>query len=247
MSIENTFDLESEEILKPENLAQRIENFPEIAVATFNDKIINLVADWPDARIISEVNHRNVYEIEHKGKKIAVYRTDIGGAASAGMLELMIVKGVKKFVFFGACGTLDKDISAGNFIVPTAAYRDEGTSYHYLKAGDYVEIKTAEKLSQIMRELKLPYIKAKTWTTDAIFRETRNNMLKRKSEGCVAVEMECASVMAAGQFRGVEVYQFIYGEDNLDSSEWERRTMGNVTLETRERYLYIALDIASMI
>ena len=45
----------------------------------------------------------------------------------------------------------------------------------------------------------LPYILGKVWTTDGFYRETRNNMEKRRAEGCIAVDMECASVMAAAQ------------------------------------------------
>ena len=160
----------------------------------------------------------------------------------------MIAWGVKKFVFFGCCGVLDNTIADGNLVVPTEAYRDEGTSYHYMPAGDYIEVKTADKLSEIMTELKLPYVKGRTWTTDAFFRETRNNMQKRKDEGCLTVEMECASIMAAGQFRGVEVYQYLYAADNLDAAEWEIRSLGEeLLLSEDEKYLIIALDIASMV
>ena len=249
MSIINAFDIESDEILKPVHLAEKIENFPEIAVVTFNARTMDFLEKLPKFEKIGEMNGGRIpiYQIEHKNKTIAVYHTVIGGAGTVGYLELMVVKGTKKFIFFGSCGTLDKNISSGNFIVPTAAYRDEGTSYHYLKASDYVEVKTADKLSKIMHDLGLPHIKTKTWTTDGLFRETKNNMIKRKSEGCLTVEMECASIMAAGQFRGVEVYQFFYTEDNLDSTEWERRSLGSVTLDTREKYLHIALDIASIV
>ncbi|MCL2634567.1 MAG: nucleoside phosphorylase [Oscillospiraceae bacterium] len=249
MSIINAFDLESEAILNPQHLVSRIESFPGTTVAIFDDKIIELVKNRKDTEIISYLSNtqpRKIYRIEHKNKTLAVYENLMGGSASAALLEMMIVKGAKKILFFGTCGSLDKDISSGNFIIPTAAYRDEGTSYHYLEASDYVEIKTADRLSQIMQELSLPHIKAKTWTTDAIFRETKINMLKRKSEGCLTVEMECASIMAVGQFRNIEVYQFLYAEDNLDCLEWESRNRV-VTMDSREKYLNIALDIASMI
>jgi uridine phosphorylase len=249
MSIIHSFDNKSEEILKPTHLSKKIENFPEIAVAMFNERYTEIIENLPDVEIITRMHYDKIpiYKINHRNTPITVYISKIGGAAAVAHMELMIVKGIKKFVFFGSCGTLDKNISSGNFIIPTAAYRDEGTSYHYLPAGDYIKIKTADTLSQIMSELGLPHIKAKTWTTDAIFRETKNNMEKRKAEGCLTVEMECASIMAAAQFRGVEVYQFLHAEDNLDSTEWERRNMGSVTMDTREKYLYIALDIANSI
>ena len=259
MSIEKSFDNLSEEIIKPSmiynKIEDEIENLPEVAVVTFLPSITEIIKNRLDVEKITDKlstsssdNDTNVYTVTHKNKRIAVYQTIVGGPSSVMRLEVMVAWGVKKFVFFGECGVLDKNISDGNFIVPTAAYSDEGTSYHYAEASDYIEVKTADKLSDIMTELKLPHVKGRTWTTDAIFRETRNNMLKRKNEGCLTVEMECASIMAAGQFRGAEVYQYLYAADNLDAAEWERRSLGSdVPLSANEKYLLIALDIAVMV
>jgi len=256
MSIENAFDNLSEEIEKPCNIynaiEDNIENLPEIAVATFMPEFIDIIKKRSDVEIITEIGSsssdtNSVYAVTHKNKRIAVYQTMVGGAATVMRLEMMIAWGVKKFVYFGYCGVLDRNIADGNFIVPTAAYRDEGTSYHYMPASDYIEVRTADKLSEIMTELGLPHVKGKTWTTDGLFRETRNNMLKRKAEGCLTVEMECASIMAAAQFRDVEAYQYLYAADNLDAEEWEMRSVGSTALSTNEKYLLIALDIATMI
>ena len=259
MGIEKSFDNLSEEIIKPWEvfniIDDEIENLPEVAVVTFKPEFIDIVKSRPDVEIITDKlgisgSDNNVYAVTHKSKRIAVYQTLLGGAGTVCRLEMMIAWGVKKFVLFGSCGVLDKDIADGHFIVPTAAYRDEGTSYHYAEASDYIEITTADKLSDIMTELKLPHIKGRTWTTDAFFRETRNNMLKRKAEGCLTVEMECASYMAAGQFRGVDVYQYLYAADNLDAAEWEIRSLGSeeeAPLSENEKYMLMALDVAAMV
>jgi len=250
MSILNTFDNITEEILKPCNVTNKVENFPERVVVTFNEKIINYISNLDGALKVSEMEAGYtipIYKINYNGKDIAVYRTIIGGAGSAGLLEEVIAKGGKKFVFFGSCGTLDKGIAAGHFIIPTAAYRDEGTSYHYVSFSDYIEVNTSNKLADIFEQLHIPYIKAKTWTTDALYRETRKNMMDRKSEGCLAVEMECASIMAVSQFRNVELYQYLYGEDTLDGVEWDSRTMGKVEISSLERYLHIALEVAAKV
>ncbi len=247
MSIIDSFDNTSEEILKPCYVTAPIENFPEVVIATFNENIINLVRNMYGAVQISEMNACftiPIYKMDYNGKDIAVYQTILGGAGSAGLLEEVIVKGGKKFIFFGSCGTLDKDVAAGHFIIPTAAFRDEGTSYHYAPAGDYIEVVTANKLADIFNQLEIPYIKTKTWTTDALYRETRKNMMDRKSDGCLAVDMECASIMSVSQFRNVELYQFLYGEDTLDGVEWDSRTMGKVQISSFEKYLQTALEIA---
>lgn len=250
MSILNSFDNETEEILKPSHVTGKIDNFPEVVVATFSDKVMNLVKNMDGAVQISDMAAGctvPIYKINYNGNDVAVYQTILGGAGSAGLMEEVIAKGGKKFVFFGSCGTLDQGIAAGHFIVPVAAYRDEGTSYHYAPPGDYIEVLTADKLACIFQQLDIPYIKTKTWTTDALYRETKKNMMNRKAEGCLAVDMECASIMSVSQFRNVELYQFLYAEDTLDGIEWDSRTMGKVNISTFEKYLQIALQVASRI
>lgn len=250
MSIIDTFDNLSEEILKPNILVNKVEDFPEIVVVTFKEKILNIVSNMDGAVQIGELHVGftvPIYKINYKGKSIAVYQTLIGGAGSVMCLEEIIAKGGRKFIYFGSCGTLGKDVAAGHFIIPTEVYRDEGTSYHYAPIGDYINVKTSSKLEDIFNNLKLPFISAKVWTTDAFYRETINNMMKRKSEGCIAVDMECASIMSVGQYRNVDVHQFLYAEDTLDGIEWDGRTMGKVPLSTYEIYLKTALEVAVML
>jgi len=171
----------------------------------------------------------------------------LGGSASAALMEEVIAKGGRKFLFFGSCGVLDSNIVAGHLIVPTSAYRDEGVSYHYMQTSDYLDIYTSDKMSSIFEELDYPYVKTKTWTTAAFYRETKNNMIKRRAEGYLVVEMECASLAAVAQFRNVEFYQFLYTEDSLDGIEWDSRIMGKLIKDDRWKYLSIALEVASRI
>ena len=56
--------------------------------------------------------------------------------------------------------------------------------------------------------------------------------------------MECASIMAVGQFRGVDVYQFLYAADYLDESVWNKRILGNMPDTMREKLLKIVLETA---
>ena len=79
-----------------------------------------------------------------------------------------------KYVVFGGVGCLDKEIAQGKVMVPIAAYRDEGASYHYAPASDYVEVKNADIVAEFMETVGLPYVKGKTWTTDAVHREKMN-------------------------------------------------------------------------
>ena len=77
------------------------------------------------------------------------------------------------------------------------------------------------------------------------YRETRSNLEKRKAEGCGVVEMECASIMAVGQFRKKKVYQFLYAADCLADSDWDKRILGNMPTDLRERILLVAIEVAT--
>jgi uridine phosphorylase len=250
MSILNSFDKTTEEMLKPSHISQAVENFPETVIITFKQRASDIIASRYEGEIIRTMNtsiNIPIYKFYYGAKKLAFYMSLAGGSASAMLLEEVIAKGGKKFIAFGSCGGLDNSVTGNNLIVPIAAYRDEGTSYHYAPPSNYIHLKTAGRLSEIFTELNLPHVKGKTWTTDAIFRETRKNVDERRADGCIAVEMECASLAAVSRFRGVEFYQYLYATDSLDAEVWDQRTMGNLPEDDLERYLKIALEIACRI
>ena len=159
---------------------------------------------------------------------------------------------VNKFIMFGGAGCLDKDIARGKIMIPTEAYRDEGTSYHYAPAADYITLKNSHIVADFMKEANIPCVLGKTWTTDAIYRETRGNYEKRKQDGCIAVEMECAAVQAVCDFRGVELYNFLKSGDLLDAPKWDPRYDfgGGCSQHGSQhdpRYFLMALELACFV
>ena len=248
MSIINTFDGEGAEIIKAENNVHKIDNFPKTILVAFSTKFCNILLNNYN---VSEIGclygggqEYPIYEFECEGKKIGFFNSIIGGAGAAALLEELIALGAEKILYFGSCGALDRKITEGHLLVPVEAYRDEGVSYHYAKTTDYLVVETAQRLIEILEEIHIPYNTTKTWTTDAFYRETENNLKMRKNEGCGVVEMECASIMSVGQFRKKEVYQFLYAADCLDDSSWDERILGSVPSDLRERILVVAIELA---
>jgi uridine phosphorylase len=143
------------------------------------------------------------------------------------------------------CGVLQKELAVGHLIIPIAAVRDEGTSYHYVKPSR--EVAANERIVKIIEntllEKNIPYIKAKTWTTDAFYRETTQKVAQRKEEGCVTVEMETSAYIAASQFNNVEFGQILCSGDSLAGEEWDKRGY-NKRADIREFVLRLTLDVA---
>lgn len=220
--ITDSFDIDSSAIISPQVKDNPIKC--DVVIITFSDKIEEFVVDKFGAKKVNEFTCVNgtfpIYTIEHKGKVFGFYRTLLGAPTSVGMLEeVAMMFDCKKFLVFGSAGTLDKDCY-GKVIVPTYAYRDEGTSYHYAKAEDFIEIKNSDVVSNFMEKYNIPYVKGKTWTTDAFYRETRNNLERRKQQGCISVDMECSAMQALCNFRGFDLYYFFLSGDLLDAPEW---------------------------
>lgn len=248
MSLFDTFDPYSEELIKVnmQRSFNGVEDFPEIVIGAFKEETFRALAQIVSAEVICSLRGGRaipVYRVHWQGRDVGLFHSLMGGAGTVCLMESLIARGAKAFLYYGNCGVFNKEIAAGHLILPTAAYRDEGTSYHYLPVSDYVEVPTHKQLAQTMDALHLPYVSGKVWTTDAFYRETRSNMEKRKADGCIAVDMECASVMAAGQFREVPVYQFFYADDCLDGEKWDPRTLGARPFSSHEKYLRVALEI----
>lgn len=233
MIIKNAFpileyDESREAIIEPN---QRIEKMdaPEHCVVCFFAEVIQWLVENRNAHIIaqskSEMGQHPLYEIEHQGKRLAFFHPGVGAPLAVALLEEMIALGCNKFIACGGCGVLDKDIAVGHVLLPVSAVRDEGTSYHYLPPAREVEMDphALAVIEDVLNKHGINYLRTKTWTTDAIYRETHNRASAYLAEGCLAVEMEAAAFFAAAQFRGVPFGQIIYGGDVVLSSGWDGR------------------------
>lgn len=251
MSLFDSYDENRTAVLNPWNVYQPVDGFPETIIITFGSAILNLALELYEGQPVAipeTGGSLRVYRLR-TAKSIGICRVPMGAPMTVAYMEECIAMGAKNFVVFGSCGTLDRNIPAGHLIVPTAAYRDEGTSYHYMpaSAGDYIEVETADRTAEIIESMGLPTLKTCIWTTDGLYRETRRNMEARRSDGCQVVDMECSAVMTLARYRGIRACQFVYAEDNLDDIQWDPRTMGKVPKSAKELYLRVAVEIAQQI
>jgi len=225
--IHNEFDPERKAIINPEDCIKPIEGFPELCVGIFSKPTMDWLLDKFGGQEISHfstcIGRMPIYKVNAFGTEAAVFMPLVGGPGAASTMEESIPMGGKYFVYFGAAGVLQKGISHGKLLLPTAAVRDEGLSYHYLPAADEIELagENVQACRNAMNELGVPFAEGKTWTTDAFYRETRAKAAKRKEQGCISVEMECASLAAVAQFRGVPFAEFFYATDTVDDEGWD--------------------------
>lgn len=235
-------------LFSPSDTTKQIENFPEICVSTFSENIIQKFSSLDTTEKIAELYSANgvipVYKIRYKNTDIAFYLSRVGAPACVVGFEEIIAMGAKKFVLFGSCGVLDDDKVKDNIIVPVSAVRDEGTSYHYAAPSPEIraDAHSIRILEHVLTKCGYPYIKGKTWTSDAIYRETLPLIQERRENGCLVAEMECASMLAVSQYRQIPFIQFLYGADNLSSDTWEIRDLALYGLTNAEKYMVLAFE-----
>ncbi|MBA4384884.1 MAG: purine-nucleoside phosphorylase [Anaerolinea sp.] len=178
----------------------------------------------------SEIGDHPVYSYLSDGKPVSLIHPGVGAPLAAAFLEELIAVGVTKYIVCGGCGVLNQEIAAGHPVILTSAIRDEGTSYHYLPPAREVKAnpKGVAALEKAFKESGLEYRTGKSWTTDAIYRETKEKRKIRIADGCDVVEMEAAAFFAVAQFREVTLGQVVYGGDLVipegwDGREWHKR------------------------
>jgi uridine phosphorylase len=232
--------------IEPSRLIKPIDIAPHCVVCFFADVLRKVIAER-NARVVSmhssEIGEHPVYEIEVDGRRLAFFHPGIGAPLAAGLLEEVIAVGCRKFIACGGAGVLVPDVAVGHAIVPVSAVRDEGTSYHYLPPAREVAAHplAVQAIERALQRDNVPFLKGKTWTTDAIYRETPKKIALRRDEGCLTVEMEAAAFFAVAQFRGVPFGQILYGGDDLSSETWDSRHW-NHHATAREKLFWIAAE-----
>ncbi len=178
----------------------------------------------------SETGKHPVYTYKFEGQGITVIHPGVGAPLAVAFLEGLIACGVTRYIVCGGCGVLNREIIAGHPVILTAAVRDEGTSYHYLPPAREVKPhpKAVAALEKTLAAEGVEFRLGKSWTTDAIYRETPGRRKLRVGEGCDVVEMEAAAFFAVAQFREVVLGQLVYGGDLVvpegwDGREWHKR------------------------
>lgn len=223
------FDETRDAIIEPSKVLKPVEGMPEKCVLPIYHTVI---AGLKEKKLLTHVTNIGtsmgpmpVYRMTYNGKQVAVAHPGLCAPFAAAVLEELIAFGGRKFIACGAAGVLDSGLAKGTVVVPSCAVRDEGTSYHYAAPGREIAAQTdvIGVIQTVLEGRGVPFQIGKTWTTDALYRETKRRIADRKSEGCLTVEMECAAFLAVAAFRGVKFGQLLATGDDVSGAEWDPR------------------------
>lgn len=222
------FDEDKNALIEPSRIIKK-KDVPEECIIAFFGDIIDKKKEKGELKQVSSICFESiiipVYITKYEDKEVGIVLGFLGSAGCAGELEELIAIGFKKFIVCGGAGVLKENINVGQLFVVESALRDEGVSYHYIEVAR--EIKADESvvnnIKATLDKENIPSQKIKTWTTDAVYRETRKLVELREKEGCTTVEMESAALLAVAKYRNVKLGQILYAGDNLSGEEWDER------------------------
>ena len=88
----------------------------------------------------------------------------------------------------------------------------------------------------------ISFTEGKTWTTDAMYRETHDMIELRRQEGCITVEMETAAFFAVSRHYDIPLAQLLYAGDDVSGESWDSRSW-NQQKNVRENLLACSIEL----
>lgn len=182
---------------------------PAVCVLEFDGDI----TDWLVARQMARpwstwaCFHTPMFEIGVDGHTCGIVPRTIGGPYAVLVAEQLAASGARLIIGLTSAGRIRPDLPIPSLVVATSAIRDEGTSYHYLPPERRVEAPSlvVPFLGEALADLDTPVAVGSVWTTDAPYRETRQQIEQHANDGVLAVEMQAASLFAFSAARGTPV------------------------------------------
>jgi uridine phosphorylase len=157
----------------------------------------------------------------HSGVGIVLPR-GVGAPTTVIRAEELSALGTREFLGVGYAGSLTPELRPGDVVVCTGAVRDEGTSHHY--APPHVLAVPSPLLrrwvEKTLTHAGIPFVSGRSWTTDAVYRETRPELRHYRRTGVLTVDMEASAMFVFGRHRRVRVAFVFVISDVLRERGW---------------------------
>ena len=208
--------------IKVKTRVARVSPAPRSALLCLYRGAINRFAwKYPARRVKGFLGDLYVLKRSH-GRVAVLGNFGIGAPAIASIADEMMAWGVQQLVILSLAGGLQPDLTPGSIVIADRALRDEGTSYHYLAPARDVQAspQLVSAIGAALAKRGLASTTGGVWSTDAPYRETREEAEAFGREGVKAVDMESAGLFAAAQVRGREAASVFVIGDSLAGPRW---------------------------
>lgn len=147
----------------------------------------------------------SMFKVAHCPKEeVSILDFKIGSPAAALVIDVCSFLPVRASILLGMCGGLRRRYQVGDYLVPVASIRGEGTSDFYfpIEVPALSNFLMQRAVTEVLDEEKAPYHIGITFTTNTRFWEFNEEFKTRlKATKAQGIEMECATLFAASYKR----------------------------------------------
>ncbi|MCU0323773.1 MAG: AMP nucleosidase [Spirosomaceae bacterium] len=177
---------------------------------------------------------------------ITIINFGMGSAMAATVMDLLSAVEPKAVLFLGKCGGLKKTTALGDFILPIAAIRGEGTSDDYARPEipALPSFRLQRAVSSMIKKHEMDYWTGTVYTTNRRVWEHDENFKEYLRElRAMAIDMETATIFIVGFVNSIPHGALLLVSDNpmtpdgVKTEESDKKVTGNFV----ERHLMIGI------
>ena len=181
----------------PRYTDRKLSDFTDYILLTNFTKYVELFAEYFDVPIVGlQSSMPNA-----SSGKITMINFGMGSSNAATIMDLLSAIKPKSVLFLGKCGGLKKANNLGDYVLPIAAIRGEGTSNDYLppEVPSLPAFSMLRAISSAVRDKGKDYWTGTIYTTNRRVWEYDNNFKEYlRSTHATGIDMETATLLTAG-------------------------------------------------
>lgn len=202
-------DVEESGLREEEYARQTLERYSGSPADAFQSNLIltnfpRYVTHFAETRDL-EIHEGSMFKVAHSVKEdVSMLDFKIGSPAAALVIDLCSFLPVKSSLLLGMCGGLRRRYKVGEYLVPVASIRAEGTSDFYFppEVPSLSNFLMQKAVTEILEEEKAAYHIGITFTSNLRFWEFNEDFVERiKATKAQAFELECATLFMASYRR----------------------------------------------
>ena len=230
----------------PRYTGRQLNDFTGFILLTNFNNYVELFAKWFDVEVIG----RNTNMPNASANGITIINFGMGSPNAAIIMDILSAIHPKAVLFLGKCGGLRDKNKIGDYILPSAAIRGEGTSNDYFppEIPALPAFSLQRAVSSNIRDLGKDYWTGTVYTTNRRVWEhdSKFNTYLRATRA-MAIDMETATLFSAGFYNSIPIGALLLvsdmplHEDGIKTTESDKIVTANFV----EEHLKIGINSLS--
>jgi uridine phosphorylase len=224
---------------------------PTVLVCGDPARAERIAARFDDVHLVARNREYHTYSGTYRDCPVAVASHGIGAAGAAICFEELIRAGARVLLRVGTCGTFRDDLEAGDFLIPTAAAREDGLTDRLVPDGfpAVADGSLATALADAAAEAGQRFASGIVLSNDAFYGGVLPPIQPMYAAcGVLGVEMECSALFVIAALRGARAAAILTIDGHPlrrrdDASEYQPHR--DVVYAALERAIDVALNVLS--